>query len=115
MSKINTNQPRLLELIDRLPPDKVEQVIDFAQFLVERYSIERGSTQPLAIAAHPDETVMDAIKRMRATYPMLDAAGLLPQCAELMTQHIMGERERNQIIADLESLFLNKYQELTDV
>ena len=113
MSKTDTNRAQLNELIDRLPPDKVEQVLEFTRFLFERYGAGPERMQPPVITAPADETVVDAIKRMHAAYPMLDVAVLLPQCAELMTQHIMGERERTQIIADVESLFITKYQELT--
>ena len=113
MSKSTKNRRRLLEILDRLPPEKVELVTDFAQFLFEHYGTGTQSTKPLSITPPPDESVVDAIKRMRATYPMLDPANLLQHCAELMTQHIMSGRDRQQIISELESLFQQQYQTLT--
>ena len=53
-----------------------------------------------------------AIKRLRATYPMLDPAKLLNETHDLMTQHVMQGRKAAEVIDELEVLFRRYYEQL---
>ena len=45
---------------------------------------------------------------------MLDKAELLNETSVLMTQHIMQGRPADEVIDELEHVFLNHYQKLRD-
>ena len=70
-------------------------------------------SEPLAIARPEEENVVVAIKRLRATYPMLEPAKLLNETCDLMNQHIMQGRNAVEVIIDeLEMLFRRHYEQL---
>jgi hypothetical protein len=54
--------------------------------------------------------VVVAIKRLRATYPMLEPSKLLTETYELMTQHVMQGRDRVEVIDELEVIFRRHYE-----
>ncbi len=101
-------------------------LLEFAEFLLARHgdaAREEGnavgdvavpSPPPVAIPRPAEETVVKAVKRLRATYPMLDARKLLNQTSELMTQHIVQGREAIEVIEELEILFRTHYEKLTE-
>jgi len=116
-------EKRLAEIVRRLPAAQAEALLEYAEFLLLRHG--GGATldenagiavpeipPPLDIPRPGDETVVKAIKRLRATYPMLDARKLLNQTSELMTQHIVQGREAGEVIEELEILFRAHYQRL---
>lgn len=117
-------EQRLLEIIARLPAAQAQALLEFAEFLLMRHGgaavEERAGAaaseipSPLDIPRPGEETVVKAIKRLRATYPMLDARKLLNQTSELMTQHIVHGREAGEVIEELEILFRAHYERLVD-
>lgn len=113
MTEPNKAQRRLLEMLGRLPADKAELVREFVEFLNARYGRDGEILEPVDIPRPQDETVVRAIKRLRASYPMLDAAKLLPETSELMTQHAMGGRDRVAVIDELELVFRRHYEKRT--
>ena len=68
---------------------------------------------PVEIPRPVEETVVKAVKRLRVTYPMLDARKLLNQASELMTQHLVQGREAVEVIEELEILFRSHYEKLS--
>lgn len=113
---------RLAEILARLPPAQTAMLLEFAEFLLQRHAAGAPETPPLRAAEIPspldiprpaEETVVKAVKRLRATYPMLDARQLLAQTSELMTQHIVQGREAAEVIEELEMLFRSHYEKLT--
>lgn len=117
-------EQRLLEIIARLPAAQAQALLEFAEFLLMRHggaAVEEKVgiatseiPSPLDIPRPSEETVVKAIKRLRATYPMLDARKLLNQTSELMTQHIVQGREAGEVIEELEILFRAHYERLVD-
>jgi hypothetical protein len=71
--------------------------------------VEAG-LEPAAIARPEAESVIAAIKRLKETYYMLDADGLLDETSSLMGQHILRGREASTVINELQSLFEAKYK-----
>ena len=108
----NKTENRLLEILDRLPDEQVQQLLEYAEFLFARHGGEAETSAPLDIERPAEENVVVAIKRLRATYPMLEPAKLLNETYELMNQHIMRGRAAAEVIDELEVLFRRHYEQM---
>jgi hypothetical protein len=106
-------EKRLLEILERLPPERAQQLLDYAEFLFGRHGVEAAPATPLDIERPEEESVVLAIKRLRMTYPMLDPAKLLNETYDLMSQHVMRGRAAVGVIDELEALFRRHYEGMT--
>ncbi len=114
---MNPAEKKLLTLFKRLAEADQQNLLAFAEFLCSRESAESAGPvpEPQPIPRPEDESVVAAIKRLSATYPMLDTPELLNESSALMTQHVMQGREAGDVVDDLEALFQRFYDErLTD-
>ncbi len=109
---MNKTQKRLLEILERLPPAQAQQLLEYAEFLFEKYATDMRPAAPLTIERPVGENVVVAIKRLRATYPMLDPANLLNETHDLMNQHVMQGRNVVEVIDELEVLFRRHYEQI---
>ncbi len=120
-------QARLLEIFSQLSPGDQATVAAFSEFLLERSGRGTGAAAsllqdapdieipaPLDIARPGEERVVAAVKRLSATYPMLDKTRMLGVTSDLVTQHILQGREAAGVIDDLEQAFRDEYQRLSD-
>lgn len=115
-------EKRLLEILGRLSETQIATLIDFAEFLANRPAsaadmgapepAEPAVLQPVDIPRPEKESVVKAIKRLAATYPMVDRAKLLNETSTLMTQHIMQGREAVEVINELEIMFRTSYEKI---
>ncbi len=115
---------RLTGILRKLPAAQAGMLLEFAEFLLRRHGAagpEEGRTgsaveipAPVEISRPAEETVVKAVKRLRATYPMLDARKLLNQTSDLMTQHLVQGREAIEVIEELEILFRSHYEKLAE-
>lgn len=116
-------EKRLTGILRKLPAAQAGMLLEFAEFLLGRHGATSGPEQgttgsvveipaPVEIPRPTDETVVKAVKRLRATYPMLDARKLLNQTSDLMTQHLVQGREALEVIEELEILFRSHYEKL---
>ena len=109
-------EKRLRTLLHGLTPEQAENVLAFAEFLQQRGS---QSAHPAPIPApvilpRPEkESVVTAIKRLSASYPMLDRSKMLNETSMLMSQHVMQGREAAAVIDDLEALFARHYEKIS--
>ncbi len=116
-------EKRLLEILGRLSETQVATLIDFAEFLATRpaSAADKGAMgaaepaqpavlQPVDIPRPEKESVVKAIKRLAATYPMVDRAKMLNETSTLMTQHIMQGRDAVEVINELEIMFRTRYE-----
>ena len=118
-----TEEARLLELFATLAPSERDNLLAFAEFLQSRglpisnvgsltvppkKKVERP--KPLDIPRPEKEAVVAALKRLTATYPMLDKSKLLTDTSGLVTQHIMQRRPHVEVIDELEVIFTRHYQ-----
>ena len=62
-----------------------------------------------AIARPEQEKVVDALKRLSATYPMLDKKMLLDKASELVAQHVMFGKPAKIVIDEIEEMFSKAY------
>lgn len=106
---------KLLEHYRKLPDEVAQQLLDFAEFLVLRHQVEiKELALPADIARPENESVVVAVKRLTATYPMLDKDKLLNDTASLMTQHMIQGREAVDVIDELEVIFRKEYEILVE-
>jgi hypothetical protein len=115
---------RLAEIVHRLPAEQAAVLLEFAEFLLVRHGAAGAVAEgkpgaktaeipaPLDIPRPAEESVVKAVKRLRATYPMLDVRKLLNETSALMTQHVMQGRDKIEVIEELEILFRTHYEKL---
>jgi hypothetical protein len=109
-------QQRLTQLFEDLDSDSRTSLLDFAEFLHGKAhansSIEQveEKAEPLLQPRPQEETVINAIKRLKAGYFMLDTDPLLNETSALMTQFMLQGRSANEVIDDLEQLFEEHYR-----
>lgn len=111
-------EKKLLKFYSKLAPEQRVTLLQFAEFLAEKGSHDFSTAEEIPkpdIKKRPDEeTVIAAIKRLTASYPMLDRDKLFSDTSTLMTRHVMQGEEANKIIDELELLFQKNYQQLLD-
>lgn len=107
-------QKRLVEILKALSPEQRRTLLEFAEFLASRNAAEEQGelAAPTAIPRPKDESVVKAIKRLMATYPMLDRGKLLHETAHYMNQHVIQGRPAAEVIEDLERVFAGHYEAL---
>lgn len=113
----NNAQRQLLRLYRALPATDRELLLAFAQLLHQRQTQSappRPPQQPQPQPRPDHETVIGAIKRLSATYPMLDRGHMLDQTSALMTAHILQGRPAEAVIEELEHIFAQAWQKHRD-
>ncbi len=104
---------QLQTLMSQLSAEQQQSVIDFAEFLTQRKNqvvTDSVRRTPENIERPAEESVVEAIKRLKQTYHMLDTSDLLNQASALMGQHILQGREASSVIDDLQALFQTSYE-----
>lgn len=107
------DERRLLRLFRALPASRREGLLDYAEYLLGKARLPGEAADPhtpLDIPRPARENVVKAIKRLTATYPMLDRGKLLHDTSALMTQHLVHGRQATEIIDELEVVFRRHYE-----
>jgi hypothetical protein len=115
--KMKSAEKKLLSIFGRLDSSGQETLLTFAEFLVERgkaFHKEEPISKPDLIPRPESETVVAAIKRLSASYPMLDKPQLLNETSALMTKHVMQGMSAAEVIDELEALFSRFYNEMVE-
>lgn len=120
-------EQRLLEYYRQLSPQDSHALLRFAAYLATNQATNQGvpeaemAAQPIvseATASVPqpqltprpqNERVVDALKRLSASYPMLEKKKLLDQSSTLVAQHIMFGKPARDIIDQIEKVFADAY------
>ena len=106
------NEKSLLKIFRELSTADKESVRNFADFLHSKGTISASDIPRAVVIPRPDnESVIAAMKRLSASYPMLEKPGLLNETSALMAQHVMQGKEAVTVIDELEALFLKNYEE----
>jgi len=103
-------EKRLREILGELPETQASALLEYAEYLAARYSGPKEITTPLDIPRPEKESVVKAIKRLGATYPMIDRSKMLNETSVLMTQHVISGRAAAEVIDELEVLFRRHYE-----
>jgi hypothetical protein len=113
---VKTEKQQLIQLFEGLDQQGRNSLLDYADFLYSKKK-QNDSVQIPHIKHQPEhkprpaeETVLAAIKRLRASYFMIDTDGMINQTSNLMTQFMLQGRPANEVIDDLEQLFNDHYQ-----
>ncbi len=106
---------KLLEFYRELPDEVAQQLLDFAEFLASRHKTEvKEISLPEKISRPADESVVVAVKRLSATYPMINKDKLLDETASLVSQHMLQGRDAIEVIDELEAIFSKQYAILVE-
>ncbi len=115
--RLSAEQRRLIRLHGALDAAGRDQLLAFAEFLVERHGGDRASQprpvpEPKQLPRPEGESVVAAIKRLSASYFMLDTTTLFNETSALMSAHLLQGRPAAEVIDELESLFEQCYRKL---
>jgi hypothetical protein len=113
---LSPSEKRALHLFRALSDDQQQTVSAFMEFLSTHGTHSPSATpaQPVQLQRPEQESVIKAIKRLRATYPMLDQNKLFHETSEHMTGHLMHGKPAAEVIDDLEAMFARHYQRYCD-
>ena len=103
----------LLKFFRALAPEQQETLMTFAEFLAARgVAVPQAIGAPEPIPRPEEERVVQAIKRLRLTYPMLDHSQMLHEIADFMTQHLVMGKPAEEVIDEVEAVFRRHYDQL---
>lgn len=98
---------QLLAMLDRLDAEALRTLTDLAEFLAARaearFDAEIVTLRPQA------ETVVQAVRRLNRSYPMLSRAGMLEPVGDLVSQHMVDGRDAKAVIDELEALYASAF------
>jgi len=99
---------KLLEIFEYIPESDQTTLMEFAEFLKSKAPEPKFKpviTEPVDIPRPDEENVVAAIKRLTATYPMIDRSSMFNTTSDLMMQHMMKGRPAVDVIDELENIF----------
>lgn len=104
-------EKKLLNHFRKLTKQDAQSLLSFAEYLAARSQPVEPEEALLVnkIERPAEETVIAAIKRLSASYPMLDKDKMLTETSALMAQHIVQGRVANEVIDELEQVFERHY------
>ena len=113
----NKLERKLIKIFKSLDSSNKETLIAFSEFLQARSKpddnledIPELANEPLDIPRPQSESVIQAIKRLSTTYPMVNKEDILHPISDLMTSHIIQGKKAIDVIDQLESLFESEYK-----
>ena len=107
---------QLLKLFAGLDVENQQHVLSYVEFLASKIqsgdnlSEEPVSEEPVIEPRPQNETVIAAIKRLSRSYSMLNKDDMLHETSDLMSSHVLKGRSAEEVIDDLEILFLKHYE-----
>lgn len=112
----STEEKRLRKLFRELNAQDQASLLRFAEFLSASPSDDVVAMSefpdPESIPRPEQESVVKAIKRLTATYPMIDRDRLLNETSNLMASHVLHGKAALDVIDELEALFEQHYATL---
>jgi len=104
----------LLRLFKGLSEAQQETLLSFARFLATQVDDTPQELPEPDFQPRPEgESVVKAMKRLSATYHMLDKSKLLNETSALMAQHVMQGRPAGEVIDELEQVFEMHYRRVS--
>jgi hypothetical protein len=100
---VKAYRAKLVALVEKLDDAGRRTLLEYAEFLVSR--VEAPATPTGTSARPPNETVLDALKRLNRDYPGLRKGALMQPVSELLSQHMMDARAAEEVIGELEALY----------
>jgi len=107
---VKKSTKKLLTYYRSLPDEVAQQLVDYAEFLASRHNEDiKEISSPENIPRPEKESVVIAVKRLSATYPMLNKDKLLDQTSSLVSQNMLQGRDAIEVIDELEVIFKRHY------
>ncbi|WP_038053709.1 hypothetical protein [Thioalkalivibrio sp. ALJ1] len=102
----------IAEIAQRLSAEDQASLLKFARFLEQQSPAPEPEPvpEPESIPRPENESVIKAMRRLSATYHMLDRSKLLNETSALMGQHVMQGRPAVEVIDELEVVFRTHYE-----
>ena len=102
----------LLKILRQLPEEQRQSLVDYAEFLAQRYAIETEAVaEHLLDIPRPDkESVVKAVRRLSKNYPMLDSKALFEKTSSFMMRNLMHGEDSAVLIDEMEMFFEEHYQ-----
>jgi hypothetical protein len=103
---------QLLEVWSQLGKGERQTLLQFGQFLQSQQaqSQEPVSQLPLNLTKPDNESAVKALKRLKRSYPMIDAdMGLLDEASRLLMERVTGTPDP-EVIEKMEVLFADRFQ-----
>ncbi len=102
----------LRKIFHQLPETQQQTLLDYAEFLSQRYAAEAGpvAEYPLDISRPQEESVIKAVRRLSKTYPMLDSKKLFEKTSSFMMKNLIHGEESASLIDEMEVFFEEHYQ-----
>ena len=110
---MTSTERKLLGFFRPLSDAQQHTLLAFAEFLSGQDQTQQpavANPQPTAIPRPEQESVIKAIKRLNATYPMLERNKLLHETSNQMTRHVIHGVPAVQVIDELEVMFRRHYE-----
>jgi hypothetical protein len=104
-------EARLVELIARLGVHESAMLLEFAEFLAARAGPAATARVVTLRPAH--ESVLQAVRRLNRSYPMLDRPRLMRPVGDLLSQHLVDGRDAVAVIDELEALYAAAFRDLS--
>ncbi len=112
MNKLKSSQD-LIDLYQALDDSRKKSLSDFADFLyAQAEPVAKEVQAPDDIPRPEQETVVGAIKRLKATYHMVGSMSVFSEASALMTDHMVKGRDVVEVIDEMEVLFEDAYKKL---
>lgn len=120
--KGNKQEQELIKIFKALDAQNQESLLAFAKFLFSQETSETEEsepiletvTEPLGLKRPQNESVVKAIKRLSANYPMVNKDNILHPISGLMTAHMLQGKEASDVIDELEDLFAKEFSQFRD-
>ncbi len=107
---MNKNSKKLLQYYRSLPDEVAAQLLEYAEFLSQRYQPRVNEIpEPQHVPGPENETVVAAVKRLSEIYSMVDKDNLLDETASLVSQNMLQGRDSREVINELEAVFKKHY------
>jgi hypothetical protein len=103
-------QAELAELFDGLDADDRRTLLAFARFLASRVG-RHGAAARVDLPRPKAESVVQAVKRLNASYPMLERRMLVARVGVLLSSHMVDGRDAASVIDELEAVYVAAYRE----
>jgi len=108
---MNKSEKTLIKYYSSLAPDEREMLLSFAEFLAGRSINNQTIQEPALIERPAEESIVAAIKRLSASYSMIDKSKLLSEVSDKVTGHVVHGRELSDVIDELEVFFKQEYEQ----
>ena len=109
-------EKKLLKSLRQLPEAQQQALLDYAEFLTQRYAIEEELVpqQPVDISRPAEESVVKAVRRLSKTYPMLESKELFEKTSSFMMRNLMHGEGSETVIDEMEIFFRQSYKSHID-